>query len=670
MRLLVRGIGFVGILTAAAWVTTCGDRAGNVTPAREDTPPPSSASQKELPPTARPELLESLQEALRAPHSPADGAGRAWLELGPGEEPRIQVRGRRRWTVLYEAGPLGIAEGGFVRLTASPFFDWSPAQGEDAQSLAFGDDAGLTTASTEVEGVRLEPRSTPDSWVDFLVRGRELRKGERVRIIYGAGEGLAVADRYAESGSRLWVSVDGDGDGYGKVLEESPAVSVDPGPARRVEAFLPSTAEPGETVRLRVSLLDLYGNGPVALAGELELASLPEGLDVPATTPIALEDGGKREFALQAPASGVFRLRVRFHGSGEDLETLTNPLVVERNAAPILWGDVHGHSNLSDGSATPEEYLAYARDVAALDVIALTDHDHWGMLRLDAHPAIWESIRRATERFHEPGRFVTLLGYEWTNWIHGHRHVLYFANEGQVYSSLAPEYQTPDQLWAALRGQPALTFAHHSAGGPIATNWDFAPDPELEPVTEVVSVHGASEAEDAPIRIYSALRGNFVRDALDRGYRLGFIGSGDSHDGHPGLPQIASGASGGLAAILTADRTRAGVRAALEERRCYATNGPRIVVRATLDGKRMGESVPASPPGQNGLLVVRAIGTGPIETIEVVRSSEIAARLDAEGETEVLTTLPLEPLKPGEYVYVRVVQRDAGAAWSSPFFVE
>ena len=33
---------------------------------------------------------------------------------------------------------------------------------------------------------------------------------------------------------------------------------------------------------------------------------------------------------------------------------------------------------LSDGTGTPEDYFAYARDVAALDVIALTDHDHWG----------------------------------------------------------------------------------------------------------------------------------------------------------------------------------------------------------------------------------------------------------------------------------------------------
>ena len=90
-----------------------------------------------------------------------------------------------------------------------------------------------------------------------------------------------------------------------------------------------------------------------------------------------------------------------------------------------------------------------------------------------------------------------------------------------------------------LTGRQALTFAHHSAGGPIATNWDYPPDPELEPVTEVVSVHGSSEAPDTPLMIYSPAPGNFVRDVLDRGFRLGLVGSGDGHDGHPGLAQPA-----------------------------------------------------------------------------------------------------------------------------------
>ena len=75
--------------------------------------------------------------------------------------------------------------------------------------------------------------------------------------------------------------------------------------------------------------------------------------------------------------------------------------------------------------------------------------------------------------------------------------------------------------------------------------------------------------------------GNTVRDALERGYRLGFVGSGDSHDGHPGLVHLASGGSGGLAGILAKARTREAVLEALRARRVYATNGPRIVLTAS-----------------------------------------------------------------------------------------
>ena len=30
----------------------------------------------------------------------------------------------------------------------------------------------------------------------------------------------------------------------------------------------------------------------------------------------------------------------------------------------------------------------------------------------------------------------------------------------------------------------------------------------------------------------------------------------------------------------------------------------------------------------------------------------------------------VEELRPGEYVYVRAVQRDDGAAWSSPIYID
>jgi hypothetical protein len=262
---------------------------------------------------------------------------------------------------------------------------------------------------------------------------------------------------------------------------------------------------------------------------------------------------------------------------------------------------------------------------------------------------------------------VTLLGYEWTSWIHGHRHVLYFRDEGRVLDSVDPAYESPRQLWDALAGEPALTFAHHSAGGPIATNWAIPPDPVLEPVTEIVSVHGSSEAPDTPGIIYDPVPGNSVRDALGRGYRLGFVGSGDGHDGHPGLAGLASPSSG-LAAILAEEATREAVLEALRARRVYATNGPRILLRASLGGRAMGAVFEASRAGAAETLAVRVVADSPLERVDIVRGGRVMEPVACDGLGDFRFERPLEPLRAGEYLYVRAVQKDGGAAWSSPFF--
>lgn len=609
-------------------------------------------------------MLEDLRFAHNAPRHASDGGGRAWLELAEGEEATVQAGHPGRWTIRFEAGPEGIAVGGFLRLLIPRFWHWSSAQTSSEQF------PGYTTATTDAPGVELEAFDVPQHWVEWRIGGRALEAGEQVRIVYGAGRAKAIADRYAEHGSQFWIAVDGDGDGIPGILPDPPTVDVTAGSPRQLGLVLPSTAEPGEEVLLRISLLDGIGNAGIDLEAKIQLAVIPDGMDVPAEISLSIGDGGVLALPLTIHEPGVYRILAHAKVGEFEVEGISNPLLAEKGAAPVKWADLHGHSNLSDGTGSPEDFLTYARDVAGLDVVCLTDHDHWGMEFLDEHPEIWEFIQAETDRFHEPGRFVALKGYEWTSWVHGHRHVLYFDEGTPLYSSIDPDYETPAQLWDALRGEQALTFAHHSAGGPIATNWDYAPPPELEPVTEVASVHGSSEAMDSPYRIYSPLAGNFVRDVLDRGYRLGFIGSGDSHDGHPGLAHLASPSGSGLAALLTSDLTREGVYSALRERRTYATNGHRIVLRAAIDSHRMGTTIPASTQGDTSLLYVRAIGTAPLLGIEVIRSGELVTQLAAEGVWDMATTVELEELEAGEYVYVRVLQEDRGAAWSSPFFVE
>ncbi len=607
---------------------------------------------------ARPEIVEMLRDDLRSERHPADGGGRAWLLPAPASDVPARAGVPGRWTLAYEAGPLGVAEGGAIYLQVSPFWGWSPPQ-----TLA-PEAPGFTRVTTDAPDLHLET-STPDAQLLAVeVRGRALAAGERIQITYGEGPAGARADRFAEEASAFWIAVDGDGDGLRALLPDAPTVAVRPGPPAQLQVLLPATARPGEAVRVRVSVLDALGNAGVEVTGPVRFVDPPAALALPDRVVLAPEDGGTTGLLARVRGPGVHRLRAV---GPEGLEAESNPLVVEEDGPRLLWGDLHGHSAFSDGTGTPEDWYRYARDVAALDVAALTDHDHWGIPFLDASPELWERIQATVARFHEPGRFVALLGFEWTSWTWGHRHVLFFSDEGRIASSLDAETDSPQELWNALRGRPALTVPHHPAGGPIAVDWSIPPDPELEPVVEIVSVHGASEAADAPRPIYDAMPGHFVREVVARGYRLGFVGSGDGHDGHPGLTQLGSG-GGGLAGIWSEAATREGVLSALRARRVYATNGPRIFLHVAWAGHPMGAEVPAAVAA-SAPLRIHAAAPGPLARVELIRSGALHGSFDAAGRRELSLETTLEELRAGEWVYVRVVQEDQGAAWSSPIWL-
>ena len=653
------------IVTLAAGIAlaalACGEPAPGGAAKQAVETPAAAAWPADVPPTAKLDTARMLQDDLAATRSPSDGGGRAWLAPTPEGPARVVAGGSGRFRLVYEVGPLGIAQNGAMFLQVSPFWGWSTPQVENT------DAPGYTTLEASASDIELDARTLGPQLLVIHVVGRPLVAGERVTFVYGAGPPGATTDRFAERGSRFWFAVDGDGDGIRAVLPDSPEVEVLAGEPSQLHVTLPGVVRPGERVAVTLALLDGQGNAGAPVEAEIAFPEPPPGLELPSRVVLAPADRGCKTIFAIAREPGIVRLRAEGpHG----LAAESNPLLISRDGPRVLWGDLHGHSNFSDGTGTPEDYFRYARDVAGLDVAALTDHDHWGMLPLDAHPEMWDEIQRQTRRFHEPARFVTLLGYEWTSWIQGHRHVLHFDDEGKLLSSLDPAYASPVQLWRALAGQPVLTFAHHSAGGPVATNWAIPPDPVLEPITEIVSVHGSSEAPDSPTPIYDPVAGNFVRDVLGRGYRFGFIGSGDSHDGHPGLVQL-NGTIGGLAAILSEERTREGVLAALRARRVYATNGPRILLRTALGSHPMGSSITVGPGGSmSEVLFVSVISPQPLERIDLIRSGRVADTMQLAGERDVTVERRVEGLRPGEYVYVRAVQRDAGAAWSSPIYVD
>ncbi|MCE9595286.1 MAG: CehA/McbA family metallohydrolase [Planctomycetes bacterium] len=648
MRLLAATVGLVLVACSK-------DEA----PHPSEPAPVAPPAHPEWPDTARPEMHAAMVASTKNVFHPSDGGGRAWLE-----DPKpAHSRSDYSATIVYEVGPLGVAKGGVIFLQVSPYWGWSTPQTETESAN------GYTRVATDAAGVALATTTVDRQLLAIEVSGRALVAGERVRIEYGFGVGRATADNFSEGDSRFWIEVDGDGDGLRKVLADSPTVPVEAGPPDGVVVHAPSVLRAGEDSVLRVALLDAVGDACRGVAATCEFVDPPAELELDAPNePRPFTGAGS--LAIRLTKDGTYRLKVRAQVGEQTLEGESNPIVVAANAPRIFWADLHGHSSRSDGTGTPAEFYEYARDYAALDAVALTDHDHWGMLPLSSHPEIVAEIAAAARDAERPGKFTALVGFEWTSWVWGHRNVVYFDERTDILSSLDEGFDTPEELWAALRGTPTLAIPHHPAGGPIALDWRHALDPELEPLVEICSAHGSSESDDSPRPIYSAHKGCFARDALERGAAFGMLASGDSHDGHPGLCHLgAHYPTGGVAAVLADDDSRPALLAALRARRVYATSGPRIVLRFALGAHRMGEAVPATEATGEVSLFVQALGTAPIATIEVIRKGERITRVDGDGGLELALSGAVAELVAGDWLYARVVQTDGGMAWSSPIFV-
>ena len=302
-----------------------------------------------------------------------------------------------------------------------------------------------------------------------------------------------------------------------------------------------------------------------------------------------------------------------------------NPLVVpdksasEKKVGGALpwWGDLHGQSGETVGAGTIDSYFKFARDRAFLDFVGHQAND------LQITPELWATIRRATNGSNVHGRFAAILGWEWSaNTAAGGDHNVYLpGGDGPLLRSSTllagtakAEYPRLEQLHAGLReAEPDAMVVPH-VGGRRASLERHAAD--LEPVVEVLSEWGEFEW--------------FQREALDRGYRVGFVCGSDDHKGRPGAghPGRSSfGVYGGLTCVLSPSLDRRSILAALRHRRCYGTNGPRIAISASCAGHQIGAAFGAAAPPPVKVIVA---GTAPIENVVLLRTGEEVARHPAD----------------------------------------
>lgn len=517
------------------------------------------------------------------------------------------------WTITYTAGRYGVDNGGRLKVAMRLASDWGTPQTSDPRA-----DDYLTISTTGQ--ARLEawydPKGHLRPWfrtIVIRVYDGSLREGDQVFIRLGdrtGGSRGSRAQSFVERGFEFKVLVESFETGLFVEVPGSAHLDVVGGLPHRLVVIVPSQVEPGEPFWVTVKAEDRWGNLCDRYAGTAELQGM-DGLPdrhtfVPGEGAVWRWEGA----VLRAP--GIHRITAtdREHS----LSAASNPIQCRRqnDGFRLFWGDIHGQTGETVGIGTAEEYFRFARNVAAVDFCAHAAND------FQVSQAHWQDLCRQVKAFHQPGRFVTFLAYEWSGTTPaGGDHNVYFLQDDQVIRR-SSHWQVPDRSDAAtdryplsalleeFRGDPEVMVIPH-VGGRHANLEYF--EPSLEPVLEICSTHGRFEW--------------LLEEALRRGYRVGVIGGSDDHTGRPGASRGTAGSlcvQGGLAAVYARTLTREGIWEALRSRRCYATTGERIILWVEANGHPMGTELAAMSPPE---FQVEVVGTAPLELVEVRRGLEL-----------------------------------------------
>ena len=270
-----------------------------------------------------------------------------------------------------------------------------------------------------------------------------------------------------------------------------------------------------------------------------------------------------------------------------------------------FYGDIHNHCAVGYGHGSLEDAFYNAR--LQLDFASVTVHAHWADIpthdnRIQQIVAFhqegfeqtrkqWSTVQEVVEAKHEPGRFVTFLGYEWHSLAYGDHNIYYKQPHGPIIGASNLEALRKALRELQVQGIDCMLLPHHIGyqQGFRGINWG-AFTSEFSPVVEIMSMHGASESPEAP---YPYLHTMGPRDGqslyqhgLGMEHLVGVMASTDHHSAHPGSY------GHGCLSVWASDLTRDHLWSAIFQRRTVALTGDKIALQFALNDAPIGSVLP------------------------------------------------------------------------------
>jgi hypothetical protein len=576
-----------------------------------------------------------------------------------------------RLTIKFTVGESGLAIGGGVSLGLHHSTMWPTVQVAAPKAPGYVTARGLKPDSVTVEFHRHPPEGMFDGKsakakrdnifrkvIIARIANRSLAAGDTITFTLGANSHRITAPYSVDLDNEFRITTDADGNGSFTGIENSPTISIISNAPSHLAASIPAQVKVNEAFDVLIRAEDEFYN---VASGFNETVSLIDENGVTLAEDVQLDQGiGK--IGVAVGTTGPHRLRLSTRDG--QLTGRSNPArsFDELPALKLYWGDIHGHTGVSDGlGKDAHEFFSFGRDVAALDVIALTDHGH----------PDWEANIKAVQEFYAPHEYVTILAQE-AGADPDHMNVYYRGDDTDHISQWQREYPAfynqINRQYNSGDTPQAMTGPHHFSYDRGDKRYPFGIwDTRSARFVEVYSSHGTSEfpGNDRPLPGAYPKEDKYMQYGLAQGLRFGVIGASDNHDSKPGRT-VWGHYPGGLSGFWAEELTRESVWAAMWNYHVYATSLDRIYMKFTIDNQIMGSDlVTTSAVSINAYI----IGKTDNLSLEVIRDNqEIHTVATENGLIEL--SLRDTPDSGDHFYYLRVTQDNGERAWSTPIWID
>lgn len=353
-----------------------------------------------------------------------------------------------------------------------------------------------------------------------------------------------------------------------------------------------------------------------------------------------------------------------------DVCTFTYQAPVTLDGYQLYFGQLHAHTNISDGAGSVTEAFQHASQVENLDFLAVTDHsnsfDNESDSRVDLGTDLtgvsdeWKEGHEAAEKA-TTGDFVGIYGFEMT-WSDGFGHINTFNTPGfesrsnSEFGNKSGSTEGYQNYYEKLvEVKDSLSQFNHP-GTTFGDFQDFAfYDPQVDQRITLIEV-GNGEGAIGSSGYFPSYE--YYTRALDKGWHVAPTNNQDNHKGNWGDSNTAR------SVVLADDLTEKGIYDAIRNYRVYATEDNDLSILYSLNGNAMGSIL-----SKQDAVEITAQISDPTDTadmkVEVIVNGGLV--LDSQTLTDGKGTVTFTfDSNDYSYYYLRVTQADQNIAVTAP----